>query len=105
MSENKIDYCRAKRSDETPAEFLQRVVQNLGYEEGSLLDQMPSVDALLDYYGVFCTDYGTDYWEGVLECIADGDSPDKANDFIARWNLGDGWKQSVLLAIESRDKS
>lgn len=96
------NYYRARRAGESVQVFISRVSSNLDYESCSLLDQLPSVEAVFDYYGLFATDYGTDYWSGVLECITAGDSPQPALAFIKRWSLGAAWSEDVAQAVASR---
>lgn len=97
-----VDFHRARKPDETVQEFLTRVVHNLAYENCGILDQLMTVDAMLDYYGLFSVDYGTDFWEGVEECIADGDSEIPALEFVKRWNLGPHWIEAIQEAVDQR---
>lgn len=90
---------RARKADESAAEFVRRVVACLNSEHEGILDQLPNVDALLDFFGLFATDYGTDFWQGVVECIAEGDSPQRAREFITRWSLGERWRDDVNRAV------
>ena len=75
-----------QRDDESAIEYLRRVANNSGYEVEAIWDQLPSVEACLEFYELWGA-YGTDYWSGILECIADGDSPDKARAFGCRFTL------------------
>lgn len=85
-----------QHKDETPAEYLRRVVSNINYEPESNLDDMPCVEALLDYHDLWAT-YGTDFWAGIIECIADGDSSEPARAFVKKWKLR-GWLADVRHA-------
>lgn len=75
-----------QKDDETACEFIRRAIDWMEYESCTLLDQLPSVDAALDFFGLWHT-YGTDMWNGVLECIAEGDDPKPALDFCRKYNL------------------
>lgn len=90
-----------QHEDETPAEYLRRVVSNLGYEPESILDQLPSVEALLDFFDLWAA-YDTDFWAGCMEAIAEGADPKAARDFVAKWKLPSGWGASIDEAEAAR---
>ena len=92
----------SKHTDETPAEYLRRVVHNLGHETESLLDDMPTIAALLEYFDLWAV-YDTDYLSGILECIAEGDSPKPLQDFIDKYKLP--WTIPAEILNEGMRKS
>lgn len=71
---------------ETAIEYLRRVVHNCNYETESLLDDLPSVEAVIEFFELWHA-YGTDFWSGVCECIATGDDPARARAFLDKWSL------------------
>lgn len=81
--------------DESTMEYLRRVVSNLNYEPEGMLDDLKSVDAVLDYYDLFTT-YDTDFWEGILSGIAAGDDSAPARAFCRKHRLP--WVGSIVRA-------
>lgn len=80
-----------RREDESPAEFLRRVVSWIDHEDEGVLDALPSVEALFDYVGLW-TDYDTDFLQSIFEVIEEGlDSPDNYHAFLDKWNIP--WKR------------
>lgn len=68
-------------------EYLRRIVHNLGHETESLLDPLPSIPAVVDYFELFAK-YDTDFMEGIVEAIEyDGADSKHLRDFIAKYNL------------------
>ncbi len=90
-----------QHKDETPAEYLRRVVANIGHEREGMLDELPSVEAVLDFFGLWSV-YGTDFWEGCLECIAGGADAEPALRFIRKHKLGLRWTDEVRAAQAER---
>jgi len=86
-----------QHEDESVMEYLSRAIGHLEYEPCHLLDDLKTVDAVLEFFELWHA-YDTDYWHGVLECIAEGDSHDKALAFIAKHKLPKEWKQEVMEA-------
>lgn len=72
-------------------------MHNLDHEPESMLDELKTVDAVLDYFGLW-SDYDTDMWVGVIESISEGDSPIPALDFIKKHGLPNEWKEDVIDA-------
>lgn len=64
-------------------ETLRKMVAALDYEREDLLTDLPTVQALVDFRALWTT-YGTEFWEGVLECIADGEDPAHAQDLCKK---------------------
>jgi hypothetical protein len=71
--------------DETAIEYLRRVVHSLNYETDALLSELPTPEALLQFFDLWHT-YGTDCWSGIQECIAEGDDPKPARTFARHWH-------------------
>ena len=76
------------------------MVGNCGYEQESLLEHLPTVEAVCDFFDLWSA-YDTDFWSGVLECIAEGDDPKAALAFIAKHKLGKSWRDDVADAVQS----
>lgn len=95
---------RSQKKDETAIEYLRRVAECSGAEYESLWDDLPSVEAVLDFFDLW-HDYDTDFWAGILECIAEGDSPAKARAFIRKYKLGRSWTDAVNYAMSCRQKA
>lgn len=93
---------RGQHDDESAIEYLRRAVSNCDHEPESLLEQLPSTDAVLDYFDLWA-EYDTDFWSGILECIAEGDSPDKARAFIRKYKLPASWREDINWAISCRE--
>lgn len=91
-----------QHSDETAAEYLRRVVSWSDHETCTLLDALPTVEAVLEFFELWHA-YGTDFWSGILECIAEGDDPAPARAFIKKWKLPKSWSEDVKYAIECRE--
>lgn len=89
----------SQHENETAMEYLRRVVSSLDYETGDVLDRLPSVEAVLDYFDLFLHTYGTEFWDGILEGIAEGEDPQPARDFIAKHSLPAWWTECVEHAI------
>ena len=93
-----------QKDDESAMEFLRRVVGWCDHEQESFLDDLPSVDAVLDFFGLWAV-YGTDFWTGILECIAEGDDPRKARAFVRKYKLPQSWSEAIDYAIDCRESS
>lgn len=76
----------ARHEHESAMEYLRRIVSNLDYEPESILDDLPSIPAIVEYFELFDT-YGTDFMSGIEECILDGADPKPLADFIKKWEL------------------
>lgn len=90
-----------QHDDESAAEYLRRVVNNINYESEGMLEQLPCVEAVLDFFDLWAA-YDTDFWGGCMECIADGDSPAKARAFVRKWKLGKAWLEEIEDAVTAR---
>lgn len=82
----KKELAPGQKADETPMEYLRRLVQNCDMENESILDDLPSVQAVLEFFGLWHT-YDTDFIEGVVECIENGEDPKSYRDFVKKYNL------------------
>jgi hypothetical protein len=78
-----------KHPNESAADYMRRIVANINSEQEDLLDDLPSIAAIVEFFELWSR-YNTDYLEGILECIADGDSPKPLHHFIRKYNLS--WK-------------
>lgn len=87
-----------QHEDESAVEYLRRVVQNLNHEEESLLDELPCVEAALEFFDLWRF-YDTEFWEGILQAIADGDDAEPIESFIKRWGLPESWSRAVARAV------
>lgn len=90
-----------QHKDESTADYLRRVVSNIGFEREGMLDELKSVDAMFDFFGLWSV-YDTDFWEGCMQAISEGDDPTPARDFVAKHNLGSWWSECIDDAIKSR---
>ena len=90
-----------QRRDETAIEYLRRVVSVCSYETESLLDSLPSVDAVLDFVDLWST-YDTEFWEGVLGCIAEGADPAPARAYTKKHALPTEWKKDIDWVVLGR---
>lgn len=77
---------KSQHKNESPFEYVERLVSAMEWETGFILDQFKTLDCLLDYFDLWY-DYDTEYWSGILECIAEGDDPKPALDFIKKYKL------------------
>jgi hypothetical protein len=89
---------KAIKDGETPMEFLRRVVSNMNMETEGLLDALPSVEAVIEYFTLWKV-YDTDFLSGIFESIADGQSPKAYNDFLAKYNLTQKWPEAQERGI------
>lgn len=85
-----------QQPDETAIEFARRVIGWLNHEEESLLDDLPSIQAVFDYAELWAT-YDTDLMVGIVEAIEEGADPKPLADFIAKYNLD--WTVPAPVAV------
>ena len=72
---------------ETAMEYMRRIVENLNYEPESILDSLPSVQAIVEYFELWDV-YDTEYLSSILYGITEDDeNPKPLQDFIEKWNL------------------
>lgn len=88
-----------QQKDETPFEYLSRVVNGCNYETGGLLDRLKTVDAVLDYFDLWHT-YDTDFWQGIIAAISEGDDPEPARAFVTKHKLGKDWREDINIAVK-----
>lgn len=72
--------------DETPIEYLRRIVHNLDYEQDSLLHALPSISSIIEYFELWSF-YDTDLMVGIIECIEEGEDATPYNNFVLKYNL------------------
>lgn len=77
---------RAQQEDELPIEFLRRMVAAFSFEHESLLDALPRVSAVLEYFDLWAI-YDTDLLGGIAEVIEEGEDPEPYNSFVRRHKL------------------
>ena len=76
-----------RQENESAIEFLRRIVGWLDHEPESLLESLPSVEAIIDYAALWDA-YGTEFMSGIEEGIlADGDDPKLLIDFVKKHKL------------------
>ena len=75
-----------RHADETAMEFLRRLIGWLDNEPENLLDELPTVESIIEYFGLWKT-YQTEFLSGILQCIDEGDDPKPFKSFIKKWNL------------------
>ncbi len=76
-----------QKSGETSMEFLRRLVNNMDHETESLLDDLPSIDAIIEYFNLWNI-YDTDFLVGIEEAIeVDGNDPGPYNKFKRKFGL------------------
>jgi hypothetical protein len=71
---------------ELPIEYLRRLIQNVNYEPETLLQDLPSVQAIVEFFDLWEI-YGTDFLAGIIECIEDGDDPKPYLKFVKKYKL------------------
>ena len=78
---------------ETAIDKLRRMAGWLNYEPESMLQDLPTIAALEEYFDLWET-YGADFSEGVVEAIeVDGADPAAWNAFVAKHDLArKGWR-------------
>lgn len=76
----------SQNKGETAAEYLRRVVANINCEAESILDDLPSPEAVLDYIDLWVA-YDTEFLSGIRESISDGASPELLRAFIKKHKL------------------
>ena len=74
------------KQDETPIEFLRRAISNLDNEQDWLLQDLPSAQAVVDYFKLWDI-YGTDLMVGIEEAIEEGADPNPLQDFVKKYEL------------------
>lgn len=80
-----------QHKQETAREYLRRIASNMDLEPCSLIDQLPTIASIVEYFELWDT-YGADFLEGIHEAIAEGDDPAPLEAFVAKYKLGaDVW--------------
>lgn len=88
-----------RHTDETANEYLQRIAHNLAHEHSSLLDDLPTIESLVEYFELWDY-YDTDLMVGIEEAILDGSkSIDRLKEFILKYSLD--WDLSHLAQERS----
>lgn len=89
-----------QKDDESAIEYLRRAVEWCNYESETMLESLPSVEAVLDFFDLWSV-YGTDFWSGIRECIAEGEDPQPALDFVQKHSLPEGWREDIIEAVRA----
>ena len=84
-----------QHKDESAIEYLRRAVSNLNYETETLLESLPTIESLLDFFDLWSV-YDTDFLSGIEECIADGDDPAPLQAFVEKYKLE--WDVDAIIA-------
>jgi hypothetical protein len=71
---------------EDAIDYMRRIVSNFDHERERFLTQLPSIDAVVEYFELL-DEYGVEYMEGLQEAIMDGEDPKPLADFIEKYNL------------------
>ena len=90
----------AQLQNETAIEYLRRVVEQADEERESVIDDLPSLAAITDFIDLW-QHYGTDFWDGILECIAEGDDPTAARNFVRKHKLPKYWEGDINDSVRS----
>jgi hypothetical protein len=91
-----------QQEGETAMEYLRRCVGWCDHESAAMLDELPSVEAIIDFFDLW-HEYDTDFWSGVLECIADGESSLAARSFVEKHSLPPSWSEAIQYAVDQRE--
>jgi hypothetical protein len=86
MSNKLKDPKTSQHKEESAIEYMRRIVHNLDYESENFLEDLKTIQALVDYFELWHV-YDTDLYVGIIECIEEGDDPKPYNDFVAKYNL------------------
>lgn len=79
-----------KKENETPIEMLRRMVSWMNHEPETLLEDLPTPEACIEYFALWQT-YDTDFLEGILQCIEEGESAKPLAQFIVKHNMQEVW--------------
>lgn len=86
MSKPVADVLRRAHTGETAMESLRRMVRALDYEYESILDDLPSVEAVVEYFALWDS-YDTEFLSGIYEAIHAGASVAPLLAFITKHSL------------------
>lgn len=75
-----------QQQNEPAIEYMRRIVNSCNYELEGILYDLPSIEAIVEYFELQ-SQYDTEFQEGILEAIANGDSPEAYNAFVEKWDL------------------
>ena len=76
-----------KEKDETAYEYFIRINSALEYERTGLLDAIPSIEAIVEYFELWGK-YDTEFMEGMLAEIEAGADAKPLKDFIEKYQTG-----------------
>lgn len=75
-----------QKPDEYAIEYLRRVVSNLNFEQETELQDLPTIQACVEYFELW-DKYDTDLLQGVIENIEAGEDAVFYNNFVNKWEL------------------
>lgn len=75
-----------QQQNEPAIEYMRRIVSSCNYELEGILYDLPSIEAIVEYFELQ-SQYDTEFQEGIMEAIANGDDPSAYNAFLEKWNL------------------
>lgn len=84
-----------KMPEEAPIEYLRRLVSWYELETDHLLQDLPTVEAVTDFFDLQAV-YGTDFFEGIMEAIAEGTDPTALAKFVIKHGLQDSWTFNIF---------
>lgn len=76
-----------KMENETAYEYFIRIKSALEYERTGLLDALPSIEAIVEYFELWGK-YDTEFMAGMLAEIEAGANKKPLKDFIGKYQLG-----------------
>lgn len=80
-----------KKQNENAIDYLRRMTYWLDNEEDSLLDSLPTIESIVNFFELWEI-YDTDFASGIVEAIELGQDPKDWNDFIDKYKLTN-WKK------------
>lgn len=75
-----------RQKDESVVEYMRRVTHNLGFEYESILDDLPTIEALVEYFELW-SKYDTEFLSGIQAAIEEGADPMAYNEFLTKYQL------------------
>ncbi len=90
------------RDYDSAGDTIRKAARMIDHEGESLIDQLPTVDAVLDYLDLWAI-HGTEFLDGIIEGLEEGDDPTAALDFADRYGLTE-WRGAFEVAIAESKK-
>jgi hypothetical protein len=79
-------FSHAQHDGECAMDFLRRVVSQCNYEYDTILEQLPTPAAVIEFFELQ-HHYDTEFLSGIMQQILHGASPIRYNEFVQRHNL------------------